>query len=311
MTFLKLIRYKNLLMVLLTIILTEYALIDAYFPNHFFSPLLFSLVCLSILCLTAGGYIINDVLDIQADRINKPHKTFIGNQISLKKALVFYRVLTFTGIASCVYVVIVKDLSFYYLWTYLFMVFLLYLYSKTLKKLPLIGNIAIALFCAGIIAIIYTLDFEDAVMEKYKKTEIDIMFKHMALFTAILLYAAFSFITTLIREIIKDIEDIDGDYQMKMRTMPIILGIKRSRNIAIVFSLLLLVMIVFALRLIMEIDNFFFMSLYLLILILLPSIYFAFVLWSAKNKKDFHFLSNLMKIIMLLGILSMILFKFM
>lgn len=311
MTFLKLIRYKNLLMVLLTIILVEYALIDSYFEDHFFSPLLFSLVCLSILCLTAGGYIINDVLDIQGDQINKPDKTYIGNKISLKKALIFYRILTFTGITSCVYILIVKGLSFYYLWTYLFMVFLLYLYSKTLKKLPLIGNVAIALFCAGIIVIVYTLDFEDAVLKKYQKTEIDIMFKHMALFTAILFYAWFSFITTLIREIIKDIEDIDGDYQMKMKTMPIVLGIKRSRNIAIGFSLFLIVMLLFALRIILEEDGFRVISLYVMILLLLPSLFFTYKLWYAKKKKDFHFLSNLMKIMMLLGILSMILFKFM
>ena len=123
-------------------------------------------------------------------------------------------------------------------------------------------------------------------------------------------YAVFSFISTLIREIIKDIEDVNGDYQMKMYTLPIALGRKRTRNIVIALSLLLLLLLIVVLIGLTKNPQFLFLNLYLLLFVLVPTLYFTFVLWTAKTKSQFHFLSTLMKIIMLLGIFSMLLFIF-
>ena len=89
-SFLKLIRYKNLFMVLLTMVLTKYALLDSLIPNIEFSHFNFFLFAISILLITAYGYTINDLFDITADQINKPKKVFINKYIS-KKIFEYYR----------------------------------------------------------------------------------------------------------------------------------------------------------------------------------------------------------------------------
>jgi len=106
-SFLKLIRYKNLLMVLLTLVLTKYAIIDSLIST--ISDFQFILLVISILCITAGGYVINDVFDIEADKINKPSKVYIGVSISKKKALVSYFMLTIIGLIIGIYVSFLKE----------------------------------------------------------------------------------------------------------------------------------------------------------------------------------------------------------
>lgn len=309
MTFLKLIRYKNLFMVLLTMVLVKYALINRY-ASHALSDSIFTLVCLSILCLTAGGYVINDVLDIPADTINKPRKTYIGQSISLKSVYILYGILTLTGVALCYYVIRIEDLSYAYLWTYVITILLLFLYSKYLKKLPLLGNILIALFCAGIVFIIFLLDFQDYSAEQTEAKTFSQMLENGELVLFVIFYGVFSFLTTMVREIIKDIEDIDGDHLMKMKTLPIILGRKRAQQIAIGHSFLLILVLIFVLKTLFQDPDYLNLGMYLLMSTLVPLLYFTYLLWTAKKKRHFENLSTLMKIIMLLGILSMILFTF-
>ena len=88
-SFFQLIRYKNLLMVLLTMILTKYALINSFISDPSLTSIDFIILSLSILFITAGGYIINDLYDIEADTINKPLKVYISKSISKKKCMVY------------------------------------------------------------------------------------------------------------------------------------------------------------------------------------------------------------------------------
>jgi 4-hydroxybenzoate polyprenyltransferase len=291
-------------------VLTKYALIHKFTDFYVLTPRIFALTCFSILCLTAGGYIINDVLDIQADLINKPEKTFIGNAISVKKALVLYRILTFLGVGTCFIVLKIEGLPFSFFWTYLFTVFLLYLYSKTLKRLPLLGNVVIALFCGAIVYIIFLLDFKDILPEGSEELQFEQYQNNLDLKIFILFYTLFSFLGTLIREIIKDIEDIDGDYSMQMKTLPIVLGRKRTKRITTILSILFLIVLLMGIRLIFEDMNSMMVAIFLILFTLLPMIYFTYKLWSAKTKQQYHHLSNLMKLILFCGIISMILFTF-
>ena len=123
--------------------------------------------------------------------------------------------------------------------------------------------------------------------------------------TIVLTYAFFSFITTFIREIIKDIEDVNGDLKIDSQTLPILIGRKRASKVAFFFSAILLVFLLVILQCIK--DEMMFLG-YGIIFILLPLLYFLYKLWFSKSKKDFSTLSNLMKVIMLFGILSMLLF---
>ena len=298
-SFFYLIRYKNLLMVLLTMILTKYALINSFISDPSLTSIDFIILSLSILCITAGGYIINDLFDIEADTINKPLKVYISKSISKKNAWVIYLLSSTFGVTLGIYLSIIKNidfLSFYFIGTTL----LLFLYSVLLKKLVFIGNLCISLLVALPIYLLYKFDSNNITISN--------ILQYFFLSIAIFYYMFFAFLTTMIREIIKDIEDINGDYMVKLKTLPILIGKTRARNISIFLSIVLL------LFLFLVSSNYFISNKYFLGIIMLMLstvvVYFIFKSWTATTKKQFQYLSNLMKLIMFIGILSMALFKF-
>ena len=298
-SFFYLIRYKNLLMVLLTMILTKYALINSFISDPSLTSIDFIILSLSILCITAGGYIINDLFDIEADTINKPLKVYISKSISKKNAWVIYLLSSTLGIILGIYLSVIKNsdfLSFYFIGTTL----LLFLYSVLLKKLVFIGNLCISLLVALPIYLLYKFDSNNITISN--------ILQYFFLSIAIFYYMFFAFLTTMIREIIKDIEDINGDYIVKLKTLPILIGKTRARNISIFLSIVLL------LFLFLVSSNYFISNKYFLGIIMLMLstvvVYFIFKSWTATTKKQFQYLSNLMKLIMFIGILSMALFKF-
>ncbi|KGL63596.1 geranylgeranylglycerol-phosphate geranylgeranyltransferase [Polaribacter sp. Hel1_85] len=292
-------------MVLLTMILTKYALLYSFITNSFLTHFEFSILTLSVLLITAGGYIINDIYDVEADRLNKPNKVFIDVIISKKNAWRSYFLLTFIGLFLSVFLSFYKDLS-YFSFVFIFTSFGLFLYSKYLKKLPLLGNFIISVFIAFVIYLVYLYDFKYIEFWKltHKEAENSVLFLHV--WITVILYAAFSFLTTLIREIIKDIEDINGDLKIKAKTLPIIIGRKRASKVAFFFSAVLLLFLLIILQYIKK-DRL--LLIYGIVFILLPLLYFMCKLWFSKSKKAFSELSNLMKVIMLFGILSMLLFR--
>ena len=310
MNFLNLIRYKNLIMVILTMLLVKYALLSLSDKETSFTLFFFIVSCFSILCMTAAGYIVNDMIDLKADLINKPHKIFIGKGIHKNFSWRMYAVLNVLGLGSCFYVLKTLSFTYDYFAIYAGTIFFLYLYSKYLKRLLFLGNMVIAFFCSGIVLVTFSLDMEGQSQMGFIWKAFENSFDKIGIFMIVFYYAVFSFISTLIREIIKDIEDVNGDYQMKMYTLPIALGRKRTRNIVIALSLLLLLLLILVLIGLTKNPQFLFLNLYLLLFVLVPTLYFTFVLWTAKTKSQFHFLSTLMKIIMLLGIFSMLLFIF-
>ena len=298
-SFFYLIRYKNLLMVLLTMILTKYALINSFISDPSLTSIDFIILSLSILFITAGGYIINDLFDIEADTINKPLKVYISKSISKKNAWVIYLLSSTLGVILGIYLSVIKNsdfLSFYFIGTTL----LLFLYSVLLKKLVFIGNLCISLLVALPIYLLYKFDSNNITISN--------ILQYFFLSIAIFYYMFFAFLTTMIREIIKDIEDINGDYMVKLKTLPILIGKTRARNISIFLSIVLL------LFLFLVSSNYFISNKYFLGIIMLMLstvvVYFIFKSWTATTKKQFQYLSNLMKLIMFIGILSMTLFKF-
>lgn len=288
LSFLKLIRYPNLLMVSATMLLTKYILVDSSINTDFIT-IQFCLLILSVVFITSSGYIINDIFDIEADKINKPSKTFIGNSISKKNAWLSYFIINFIGLSLGVYVSfsINKPInSLFFIGTTIG----LFIYSKYLKKTPLLGNICIAFFTTLTIIISYVFHNNNV------STSITNIIK---------CYVLFSFLTTLIREILKDIEDIQGDYKLNMKTLPIIIGIRRTNRVTVAFSLLLiLILIIITKEFLLYSPT---LLAYCAILIIVPLFIFTYKLYNAKTKKDYSFLSAFIKFIMLSGILSMFL----
>jgi 4-hydroxybenzoate polyprenyltransferase len=298
--FLKLIRYKNLLMVLLTMVLTKYAIINSFTTLFDFQ---FTLLIVSILCITASGYIINDIFDVKADVINKPAKVFIGKSISKKNAQFVYLILIILGFLFGVYASYLKG-DFSYSIFFIGTIILLFWYSKTLKKIAFIGNIVVSFLTTLTLLIVFVFELESVNSAATIFEAIVNFFRLIPTAIALLCYIIFAFSITLIREIIKDIEDIKGDYSLKRKTLPILIGINRTKNVALVISAFVFLFLVFILK--VELIHFPLLFWYAILFIILPFTWFFYKLNSAKTIMNFSKLSRLLKLIMCFGILSML-----
>lgn len=295
MDFLNLIRYKNLLIILLTIVLTKYALINTITPSSYIANFNFFLFVISILLITASGNLINDIFDIEADLINKPKKTIVSKRIPVSIAWKYYWILSVLGLLLAVYSLYNLN-SLKYIFIHLFSWVLLFLYTKFFKPIAILGNVLIAILCA--LTILYTYIIHLNVINTNEK------FNYF-LFYLVSFYTYFALLTTLIREIIKDIIDIKGDNKVNVKTLPIVLGRDRAKNITIIVTIFLLVTLITAYIFVIPFIS---LLVYFQIFITIPLLYFLYKLLKASSKKEYVFLSAFIKVIMLMGILSMLLF---
>jgi 4-hydroxybenzoate polyprenyltransferase len=267
---LKLTRFGNLIIIALSQYFTAGFLIGMHTLNdiHLF------LLSLSTILIAAGGYIINDYYDVKIDYINKPHRVVIGKSITRRYAILFHIALSAAGIL----------VGFYLSWKIaavnVFSVFLLWLYSNNLKRLPFIGNFTVAVLTGLAILIVDLFYGTDN--------------------SLVVVYALFAFFMTLVREVIKDMEDLKGDNSFGCKTLPIIWGIRKTK------ILIYIILIVFACVVIVV--NQVYSALpfkYHLIFLFVPLLWLFIRLIRADMKKDFTRLSIYCKVIMMLGILSM------
>ena len=296
---LHLIRYKNLLMVFLSMFLTKYFLIESFISTPLLSDIDFIILTISILLITMGGYLINDIYDIESDKINKPDKVYITTIISIKNGQFLYFLTSITGLIIGLYLSENKNLnhlSGYFIVT----VIILFVYTKILKKLPLIGNVIVALLVSLPIFLVYEFD--------HSMISIKDIFDNLFLSIIIFFYLLFAFLTTLIREIIKDLQDIKGDNKLKLKTLPIMIGKKRTINFLIFLSFLLQLLLL--LVLIDSFKNDQYLILFFLITLSLLVAYLIYKLRVPFKNNQYQLLSSLMKTIMLVGVLSMTVFKF-
>ena len=298
-SFLHLIRYKNLLMVFLSMFLTKYFLIESFISTPLLSDIDFIILTTSILLITMGGYLINDIYDIESDKINKPGKVYISTIISIKSGLFLYFLTSITGLILGFYLSINKNLN-HLSGFFIVTVILLFIYTKILKKLPLIGNIIVALLVSLPIFLVYEFD--------HSMISIKDIFDNLFLSIIIFFYLLFAFLTTLIREIIKDLQDIKGDNKFKLKTLPIMIGNKRTINFVVFLSFLL--QLILLLVLIDSFKNDYYLLLIFSITLSLLVAYLIYKLRVPFKNNPYQLLSSLMKIIMLVGVLSMTIFKF-
>jgi 4-hydroxybenzoate polyprenyltransferase len=298
-SFLHLIRYKNLLMVFLSMFLTKYFLIESFISTPLLSNIDFIILTTSILLITMGGYLINDIYDIESDKINKPDKVYISTIISIKSGLFLYFLTSITGLILGLYLSINKNLN-HLSGFFIVTVILLFIYTKILKKLPLIGNIIVALLVSLPIFLVYEFD--------HSMISIKDIFDNLFLSIIIFFYLLFAFLTTLIREIIKDLQDIKGDNKFKLKTLPIMIGNKRTINFVVFLSFLLQLLLL--LVLIDSFKNDYYLILIFSITLSLLVAYLIYKLRVPFKNNPYQLLSSLMKIIMLVGVLSMTIFKF-
>jgi 4-hydroxybenzoate polyprenyltransferase len=251
---------------------------------------------LSTVLLAAGGYVINNIFDQDTDTINKPNNVIIGKSISEAKAYNIYVALNCIGVGIGFYLSnVIQKPGFASI--FILIAATLYFYATSLKQMILIGNIIVALLLAFSVIIIGVFDLYPATYEGNQQ--------EMAVIFSILLdYALFTFILNFIREIVKDLEDVNGDYNQGMNTLPIAIGINRTSKIVFALSFIPILAILF------YINNYLFQlqfaTLYLMLSVLGPLLYFTFKIWNAKTKNDFYKLSLLLKWILLFGIVSIV-----
>lgn len=256
----------------------------------------YSLLVFATVLIAAGGYVINDIFDQETDEVNKPEKAIIGKHISESKAYTIYASLTITGVA-CGFVLAnsVSHPNFAVL--FVLIATLLYFYASSLKQIAVVGNIVVAALLAFSVIIIGIFDIVP--------NTFDINRAQMGLAFSILFdYAKFAFIINLVREIIKDIEDINGDNSQGIRTLPIIIGTKKTVIIAFILLLIPTLYLFYYINDNLFANDLYYSILYLLTLVIAPIIFCLIKIVNAKEKSDFHFISQLLKWIIFFGILS-------
>lgn len=322
MNFLNLIRYKNLLFIIGLQWLMRYSVIRPIFKtfrldvNYYMTDLQFTLLVAASVLIAAGGYVINDIFDTRIDEINRPDKVIVGKSITKKLASIIHQVSTGLGIALGLIVAIwCKNISLGFI--IIMVPGMLWFYSASYKRQFLVGNIIIA-FNAALVPVIVGLAEISflSLPQHYDEFLLQTPIPKF-IYMWVIGFAGFAFLGTLIREIIKDMEDVEGDREIESRTMPIIWGINKSK---IVVYVLIAFTIGAALHVQFKtIDKFVLLEAveesslslrYIIFGIILPFLYLVYLLVTAKNKGAFNQASTFMKFILIIGSLYALIFNF-
>lgn len=293
--FLRLIRWPNLVFIALTQFLFLYCIIqpkstaqvDTSFTINYFTWL----VVASVL-IAAAGYIINDYFDLNIDSVNKPAKLVVDKTIKRRWAIALHILMSGAGVLISFYI----SYHFHYWWlglSNLLCTFLLFGYSITLKRKLLIGNLLISVLTAWVIMVVFFC----------YHTSLNNSLTRLAF-----LYAGFAFIISLIREVIKDMEDMEGDAKFGCKTAPIVWGIPASKVFVAVWIIVLIAVLGIVQFYVLQF-GWWWSAVYCVVLIILPLLWILYKLHKAQVAKDYQRLSAAVKLVMFTGILSMIFFK--
>lgn len=296
--FFKLIRWPNLLFIVLTQVLFYTCVYQPLFDGQHTNRL--SWIVIASVCIAAAGYIINDYFDLNIDQINKPQKNVFAKTINRRWAIIWHFVLSAGGIFATLAAVGLQ--KWYLVLANVGCVALLWFYSTSLKRKLVIGNVVISVLTAWTILILFFMFTEprQAVMGGGEQT--------VKFFRTAFLYAGFAFIISLIREAIKDMEDMEGDTRYGCKTLPIVAGIRATKIYVFIWTIVLIAALG-VLQLYILQFGWWLAIVYTVPLIIAPLVYVAAELWKATSSRQFHSLSTATKMIMFSGILSMIFFR--
>lgn len=298
-SFLRLIRAKNLFIIGFTQYLVYYSLLLPYGIPLALDAFHFFLLVASTILVAAGGYVINDYMDVKTDQINHG-EVIVGAVFKRRTAIAWHLLLTGLGILIGLY--LTWYLGLWYLAIFhLFPAWFLWFYSATLKRQFLVGNLMVSAFISGVVITVALHQILPVLQMEYIESQRN-------LFLIICGYALFAFLANLIREIIKDLEDVPGDSSQGFRTLAILFGETGTKVLlsALIAAMIALVGIVSFKLLWTETGP----LVYTLTLVILPSVLLLYQVLTATDTRDYHKASTLTKVIMLFGILSMLAFNY-
>lgn len=252
-----------------------------------------SLFVICTVILAATSYIVNDILDQEADHINKPNRSYIPNRISTKVGWIYYGALLVIGFLIAVYIAMQIE-ALPLLIIYPIASILLYLYSRSWKLQGSLGNLVVAGFTAFVPGVL--LIAEPALLDVPALENARDM---------VIYFVVLSFLVNLARELVKDIEDIEGDKSMGSKSLPITMGIDRTKVLAafvIVLALVTTGSFAYMVKETLTFRSGSFLGLFVLSLLGLSLLR----LGKAEVKADFSRVSALLKLIMLAGLIFLI-----
>ncbi|MCC7301933.1 MAG: geranylgeranylglycerol-phosphate geranylgeranyltransferase [Bacteroidia bacterium] len=313
--FLRLIRPWNLFIVVFTMYMVRYFLVAAVLASwdmHLVMPeWLFALLVASVVMIAAAGYIINDYFDIKIDRVNKPGEVVVEKEVPRRAAMAAHFVLNALGVLTGIFVSWKSGIFSMGALVFVFAASGLWFYSTDFKRKFLWGNLLISLLSCMIAAlpVVYELPF---LVNHFGKqfVQTGVSYNSVWVITAVL--CGFAFLLSWVRELVKDMEDAEGDRQFGCRTFPIVMGMSASKILGTILLLLvlsLIAMVLLAHPLEVEMNSIY--SFLYTCGILILTLILVFLLWKAKDKEHFRKVSMFIKVIMLAGICYWFLFAWM
>ena len=302
--FLRLVRFPNLLVVALTQVLVYYRIIlpslDAEGLAGVLRPWKFFELCLVTLAISASGYLVNDLRDVRIDAINHPGRNLVL-KMGRHNVQWLFAAMVFVGYLFAL-ILALRLGERQLLFLFPCAIGVLALYSVLLKRLPFVGNFLVALYCAGVPGILVLTERRalNGLLEVNPVLGADTI-------RVCLLFMVFAFVATLLRELVKDLEDMRGDRQEGRQTLPVILGVATSRRLAVVLGIMVIVSIVSPVFLGWPA----FMQPPMLIcigLLLLAIILILVQLTRARRQGDYHRLSTQIKFLLVGGLGLLIFF---
>ena len=262
----------------------------------------FLILVMSTVFIAAGGYVINDYFDIKTDLINRG-KVIVGTKIPRRQAMMWHNTFNMAGVAGGIYV---SWKIGYLLIGILFLMVsgLLYFYSASYKRQFLVGNLVVAVLTAMVPMLVVIFEapalYQFYAANAFKTPNLNIIYYWVGGF------AIFVFLVTLTREIIKDIEDFEGDNAYGRNTVPVVIGVLTSRIVAISLIIITLGSIYLMWYFVL---NDMITFIYLTVAVAAPLAFVIFQLIAGKSRNQFHSAGSIMNIVMVTGILYSVIVK--
>ncbi|MBL4754942.1 MAG: geranylgeranylglycerol-phosphate geranylgeranyltransferase [Flavobacteriales bacterium] len=306
--YLKLIRVKNLLIIGLTQYLIRYFVVLPLLASQGLFPFLsdfdFFILVLSMILVGSGGYIINDYFDTKVDRKNERLRNVVGKTIKRRVAMVLHVVVNSLGILLGAYVAY-KVGVYWLVLVNIGYATLLWFYSTDFKHQPVIGNFVISLLTSCVPLVVIAFELPPIIRTNY-----ELAVANWPVIGLVLFYTAgfalFAFLTNLIREIVKDMEDIKGDLFVGSKTLPIVFGIRNTKTVIVVLILTTMILLAYV-QIIFSFNLLVFF--YFVVLVQIPLVFITVKLLNNNSKKTYHLISEVMKFIMVIGIMFTIVLK--
>lgn len=326
--FFRLIRFPNLIIIALTLYGVRYGLMEPIYQHAISEMLLsgflvsglslhmssfdFGLLNFSIISIAAAGYIINDYFDTKIDRINKPELVIVGRIVKRRVAMVMHISLSIIGLFIGIYLSL-KVGNWKLSSIHFFSIVALWFYSTHLKKQFLSGNLLISLLAALVPITAALFEFASGSIVNLQILNKNLEGMGTSLLSKgtflVFAYAAFAFLSNLVREIVKDIEDLEGDQADGAQTVPIVLGETQAKFICMSIAVFILILLFFIEKILWN-TSLSWMFWYLIAAVFLPLLSLVFTIFRANQKKHYTIASTLCKFLIVAGVLSMFVFRF-